>query len=277
MGKQPQGTRINSVARAARLLVLIATLPPDEATVQNIATSLSISVPTAYHMLNTLLDARLLSRDDAKRYHLGLHVGFLGEAYRRQAQPPPELMDALRGLSEATGESCFLSQWHEGSIEISAQVAGSHAVQVAHLQPGFQDSAHARASGKVLLAYTDPRSRASYLASHQLTPITPRTITDPVALQHELNAVLRNGYAVEEEEFSLEVACVSVPVIAGDLLFGAYTVAAPVSRYETMKETYLGLLQAAARQATASVVGVLDDEVPLPDEVVPLAVSGPGS
>lgn len=253
---QTKGTRINTVARAARVLMLVASLPVEERTASILAARLRTSVPTTYHMLSTLVDAKLLYRDAAKRYHLGFHVGFLGEAYRRQHDLPPELFVQLQKLASSTGESVYFGMWREGNIEIAAKVAGSHSVQVANLEPGFQGVAHARASGKVLLAYADEGLRTAYLALHPLIAVTEHTITDPAKLARELELVRRNGYGVEEREFSRDVACVAVPVLANGNLLGAYTISAPFGRYRRRKRAYITSLLDAAREATRSIISM---------------------
>lgn len=245
-------TRINTVTRAARLLTLVGSLPVEQRTASRLAQRLGTSIPSTHHMLSTLVDAGLLYRDDAKRYYLGLHIGLLGEAYRRQNYLPPELLVELQKLASSTGESAYFSVWREGTIQIVAKLAGSHAVQVANLEPGFEGGAHARASGKVLLAYTDEGVRQAYLALHPLVAITDHTITDAVVLERELQRVRRNGYATEEREFAPDVACVAVPVLVNDSLLGAYTLSAPFSRYRRLKRSYVDGLLAAADAVTRS-------------------------
>lgn len=243
------GTRIQSVSRAARALMLIAALPESERTVANIAKGLSATVPTTYHLLNTLVDAKFLTRDEGKRYQFGVHVGVLAAAYESQTLPPTALVVPLHELITATGETAYLSVWRDGNIEIQAQLTGHHAVQVAKLQPGFHTDAHARASGKVLLAFADSNVRERYFSTHELRRLTGKTITDIDLLRTELENVRTRGYATEEQEFSEGVACVAVPVLSDRYLVGAYTISAPFERYVHSKKDYLKALIAAAEHA----------------------------
>lgn len=245
-GQERQQTRIRSVARAAHLLMLMASLPEHERSASRMAAELGTSVPTVYHLLNTLVDAKLLARDERKQYRFGLAVGVLATAYGRQAVPPPELLAPLRKIIDDTGESAYLSGWRDGSLVVLAHLAGTHAVQVTKL-PGFRGAANARASGKVLLAFTDPAERDRYVATHPLERLTPHTITDVDAFDQELCTVARQGYATEIEEFALGVACISVPIWSTGILIGAYTISAPVHRYQDNRERYLACLRQAAR------------------------------
>ncbi len=248
------GTRIRSVLRASQLLMLMATLPESERTMTRLAAELGTSVPTVYHLLNTLVDARLLARDERKQYVLGLSVGVLATAYAAQSVPPPELLLPLQRIIESTGETAYLSAWRHGAPVVLAQLDGTHAVQVTNLRPGYHEAAHARASGKVLLAFGDPGRQRQYLAGRSLQQLTSNTITDPDALERELELVRERGYASEVEEFSVGVACIAVPVRTNGVLLGAYTVSAPVERYRLHRERYTEcLLEAAAMPSLAAV------------------------
>jgi len=239
------GTRIRSVSRAAQLLVLIATLPEAERSVSRLAAELGTSVPTVYHLLNTLVDAKLLARDEQKRYRFGMAMEVLSGAYAQQTTPPPELMAPLRWIIDTTGESAYLTAWRSGNPVVLARLAGTHAVQVTNLRPGYSGAVNARASGKVLLAFAEREDRERYLAVHPLEAVTERTITDPGVFARELERVARDGFATEVEEFSPGVACVSVPVHRHGTLVGSYTISAPVERYRSQQEQFLACLRAA--------------------------------
>lgn len=251
-GREP--TRIRSVERAARLLIVLAALPEGERTVRGIATRLGTSLGTTYHLLNTLVDAKLLSRDRQRQYHLGFGIGALGEAYQRQVAPPCELVAPVRRLVERTGETAYLSAWRHGEIEILAQVAGTHAVGVMGLQPGFHGVAHARASGKVLLAFATAGEREAYLASRPLERLTPATITDEGRLLAELRQVADQGFALDEEEYCEGVGGISVPIVESGLVVGAYAITSPIERHRERLGRYLDDLRSAARAALQGTV-----------------------
>jgi DNA-binding IclR family transcriptional regulator len=225
--------------------MLIASLPEQERSVNRIAKELGTSVPTVYHLLNTLVDAKLLVRDEHKRYRFGIAMEVLSVAYAQQSAPPPELLVPLRWVSETTGESAYLTAWRGGNPVVLAHLSGTHAVQVTNLRPGYRGAANARASGKVLLAYAEPSDRERYLAVHPLERVTESTIVDPEIFAEELTRVAEQGYATDVEEFSVGVARISVPIWSNRVLMGSYTISAPVERYLREKAHYLGCLRDA--------------------------------
>src|SRR5882757_10110037 len=63
-------------------------------------------------------------------------------------------------MTEATGESGYVSCWTGTDVMIMAVAEGSHAVRVAGLRVGLAGDVHARSSGKTLLAF-GPLSRVA--------------------------------------------------------------------------------------------------------------------
>src|SRR5487761_847399 len=100
-------TRIQSVARAARLLMLIASDPNADWKARTLSDVMGTSLPTMYHLLNTLVDAGLVTIDDRGIYRLGINVGRLAVAYQHQVMPPSELQVPLHSIAEKTGESSY--------------------------------------------------------------------------------------------------------------------------------------------------------------------------
>jgi DNA-binding IclR family transcriptional regulator len=197
---------------------------------KEVASGLGLAVPTAYHLLNTLTAQELLIKDDERRYRLGPQIGILSDGFLRELTVPEYLLVPLRQLAETTGETTYMSAWRGDRIVVLASVEGTQAIRVPQLHSGFSANAHARASGKLLLAYASPQQRQAYLDSHELTACTPNTITDLEELRRELERIRRRGYAVDAEELQLSIAGVSAPVLRGDVAIATYTVAAPAER-----------------------------------------------
>ncbi len=74
---------------------------------------------------------------------------------------------------------------------------------------------HCTGMGKVLLAGMHPTERRKILV-RGLKAFTPRTITDPVALERGLGKVRERGYAVDREEITRGIMCVAAPVENGE-------------------------------------------------------------
>lgn len=243
----PHATRIRSVARAARLIRLVAGTP-DGITAEMARTHLGVSLPTAYHLLNTLADEGIFDKYE-RRYHLGPAAGVIADAYLRQASVPPYLTAPLAELSRVLGETVTLCIWRNGGVWEVAVHEGSKPLQVGGRGMSLQQDLHARASGKLLLSTLDEADLEHYLEANPLSRRTANTITDIEALKKELRLTRERGWAMEYEECDEGVACLAAPVRRGNERVAAYTLGAPAWRLTENKERYLEALFAAAADA----------------------------
>ena len=98
------------MARAARLLLRVATRGTN-GSCKALATATGLAVPTAHHLLGTLVANGLLVRDASARYQLGPEIAVLADAFQRERSVPEYLLGPLHQLADSTGETtCFVSR-----------------------------------------------------------------------------------------------------------------------------------------------------------------------
>jgi IclR family acetate operon transcriptional repressor len=246
-------TIIRSVARASRILLFLANRV-EPATAKETAVALGMHIATTYHLLATLVSEGLVAKDATRRYTLGPKIGVLSDAMDRQLSPPPALINGLRQLAHESQETAYLSGWRQGDIVVLASFEGSHAVRVGGLHRGMGGQAHARASGKVILAYAHPDARAAYFARHPIVPVTSKTIVDADKLEAEFARIRERGYSCDEGEFAEGVACAAAPVFDGDHVTAVFTVSAPLERYRETHERLVEMVTSTARAASSPLV-----------------------
>jgi IclR family transcriptional regulator, acetate operon repressor len=240
------GTRIRSVSRATAILELIAG-DPSGTRATDVAAALELPLPTAYHLLNTLTTEGFLTKREDRRYQLGPKIGLLAEAFSAQVSAPEHLLECIRKLAERSGETAYLSAWRGGEAVVLSVVEGSRAVRVSGIHLGFGGHAHARASGKAMLAFAPPGAVDEYLRTRRLDACTKRTITSEKKLREELEKIRRQGHAIDEEEFVEGVGCVGAPVADGSM---AITVSAPVEQFRRRRRELVAAVMAVAAEAT---------------------------
>lgn len=201
-----------------------------EPTAKGLARAAGLPVATAHHLLSTLVDEGLLAKDSKATYLLGMKVAVLAEALQRAVAAPEYLLEPLRQLAVTTGEAAYLAKWHQGDIRIQASVEGSHPVRVSLPVEPYTD-AHARATGKLLLAMADEELRSSYLSAHPLRALTPRTTVDLARLEEEFETIRLNGHALEEEQFQPGVCCIAAPVLEEGIVVATYSISVPTQRF----------------------------------------------
>ena len=244
---RPTKTSVRSVARAARWLLWIA--GHDGATATEVSREFDVPLPTVHHVLSTLAQEGLLAKDPARRYHMGPKIGMLSASLMREQSVPSVWQRALAELAASTGETAYLAAWRGGEIRILAGVEGSRAVRVPDIHIGAYAHAHARAAGKLLLAMAPQLQRDAYLSTHPQTGLTDKTITDGLRLEAELERVRERQYATDDEEFADGLACLSVPILEGSTVLGAFSVAAPAQRFRAERPFLLREARRAAADA----------------------------
>jgi len=133
---------------------------------------------------------------------------------------------AMSGLVRELGETCYLATYTRGDTFTTYihRVESDHPVR--HVQAlGVRLPLHAGAVGKAILSVADIK-----LDQLELTKYTPQTPTSKASLRKELERARETGYTTSFEERVVGVVGVAAPLIAGDTVVGALTVAIPTSR-----------------------------------------------
>jgi IclR family transcriptional regulator, acetate operon repressor len=247
----PRHHRVLAVVKAMQLLVRIGEAPGGLA-VADAAREIGIPLTTAYHIVNTMLSEGFLTRDSSRRYTLGPKVATLAAAYERGG-PPQALLAELRSLASATGETAYLSAWRDNQVIALATIEGSNAVRVGGaIHTELRGLEHARAAGKAMLACLPPDDLEAYLETHDLTKVTANTITDRAVLIRQVESIRKNGYAIEEAEFTEGVGCVAAPILQGRTCIGCFTISAPIDRFNRDRTVLVAAaLEAANRHSAA--------------------------
>lgn len=234
-----------SLRRGLHILEAIAT-SNGATTARALSQETGIKIGTCYHILRTLEDDGYVVRLPGNRFGLGSRIAYLHDHYRVQLAPAPELVAILAQLHDEIGETSYISGWYGDSIVLQRYIEGRHAVRVRSLEIGYSGFAHARASGKAILAFLPEERVRAYLAAQGMARRTANTITDVDAFVAHLRDVARQGHAVDREEFADGVSCVAAPVFdRGEFPVGAYTLSLPSHRFEER----LPALTSAVRRA----------------------------
>lgn len=242
--------RVQSAARAVGILLEVAK-SENGLTTKEISERVGIGRQATYHLLHTLVGAGMLTRAERSRYVLGLRVGTLAEGFARQLAPSEHLAPMVRELAQTTGETAYASGWWSDEITVLTVTRGSNPVSAAEVSQGFVGSAHARASGKLLLAYATPAVRQQYLDSHELAAVTSHTKVDRDEIEREAELIREQGFSEDREEFALGLCCLAVPLDGGLSPF-AISISAPKERFDAERDRYLAELRNAAELGAVS-------------------------
>ena len=223
---------------AERVLALLASFEDGrpELSVTEIAESLGVHKSTASRLAATLERTGFLARS-GRRYRLGVEVIRLGTLALRSADIVAAMQPAMEKLSQLTGETINLAIPAGPDILNIAEVPSTYILSCSGGWIGRRTKPHAVANGKVLLAFGAVPMPTS------LERYTDHTITDVAALQAELTAVRRDGFAKAVAELEDGLVAVAAPVFgAGGGCVAALSISGPAYRMPPAELDELGRL-----------------------------------
>jgi IclR family transcriptional regulator, acetate operon repressor len=169
--------------------------------------------PTLHRTLALFEEAGFLAREPGGRaYIIGERLSRFGLDVLRNDHAATERRTILRGVVSEIGESCNFAVLQKGALIYLDRIEAEWPLRLHLPQGGVALPPHCCASGKLLLAYRPAAERQRLLELMTLQRFTERTITDRQVLASELDRIVTAGYAVDNEEYVIGVACVAVPV-----------------------------------------------------------------
>jgi IclR family acetate operon transcriptional repressor len=195
-----------------------------------------------YHLIHTLVSVGALRKAGANNYVLGLAVGPIAEGFRLQLASGDTLTRYASMAATGTGETAYVVGWVDNSIAVLASARGRSAISAAEIPQGVTGDAHARASGKLLLAHADLMVVEDYLARHPLTARTPSTITNREAFFEALNRIREENVAYDREEYSIGLSCMAIPLGSRRKVRLALGISAPTERFLANVDRYREIL-----------------------------------
>lgn len=180
---------------------------------KGLARALGISTSNCYQLLHILIEEGYVRRlPHSAGYRLGPTVSLL---YRRSRRANVETVvgRVLDDLAQRSRCTALFGLLNENDDVVVAHVSVPPGAPPVGIPPGLRAPSHALALGKIQVAAGGVRAIDRYLERHSLDSMTPRTITDPVALEAHLKEAHARGFATEFEEFAKNLYGVAVPVL----------------------------------------------------------------
>jgi DNA-binding IclR family transcriptional regulator len=207
--------------------------------VTEVAQALGLSKSKAHQLLASLADVGLLRRTPQSRYRVGWRVMTLSHVLAETTDFQQYARPVLAKLGEHCGELVHLGVLDDGEAMCLDRVDGRQAVRIEVSSLGNRLWAHCNGVGKVLLASLEPDALDIVIERHGLPRLTARTITSRKALDRELEAIRRRGFAIESGEAVPEVSCVAAPIVSpGPRVVAALSMSVPTHRFEARKDIY---------------------------------------
>jgi len=209
-----QRTRLSSVTTAVRLLKLFS-VQDHELGISELAKRLNVAKSTVHRLASALLEEGLLEQNpENNRYRLGVALFGLGTLVRRRMEVVAEAKTFLTDLRAQTGENVRLAILNGNNVVYVNDFEGPHPVRL-RSSIGLSKPAYCTAEGIVLLA-GQPQEAIDALLSGDLIGSAPGAEVDPAKIVAKIGEARRLGYAIDDEESEVGMACIAAPVRGGD-------------------------------------------------------------
>lgn len=243
---------VQSLARAFGIMEEVAR-SRDGISLAELSKRVGLHNSTTFHLVKTLVSLGYVRQiRDSKRYRIGRPLFALAASALDEIEMVSLATPVLEDLSRETGESGHFAVRMGDAVVVIARTAAPGAFQLTE-RVGVVRPAHCTALGKVILAALRNDQLDRFLARVELTPVTPRSITQPDALKQDIDEVRKTGIAFDDGEFNPEVRCVGVPVrdFTGQVI-GAIGISGPIWRLSMQAlQSRAITVQAAATRLSA--------------------------
>jgi DNA-binding IclR family transcriptional regulator len=196
---------------------------------------------TAHRIVDELVEAGLLERDDDRRVHLGMRLWELalrGSTALRLRQAALPHMERVQARIREHTQLAVLEQDEALFLErLSHPDAGANITRIAGRLP-----LHASSSGLILLAHAPSALRERVLAG-PLRALAPETLTDAARLRRLLTEARRTGVVIAPGSIEAVSTGVAVPIRDAGEVVAALSVVLP---RDTPPEPAVAALREAA-------------------------------
>jgi DNA-binding IclR family transcriptional regulator len=226
---ESKASPVGVLAKVLRVLELLDA-SPNGLVLRQVASQTGLNKSTAYRFLAHLESEGYLFRDDAGAYIVGPKLARLGSggAYHatlRSVSRP--VMQELWSLTTETVNVAVRDGHHVLYLDV---MESSHTFRLVS-QVGMRRPLHCTALGKAILAFSPAEERDSELNSLRFERFSRRTITSLPRFRKELAKVMKQGYAVDDEEAAAGSRCVSAPIFdQSGKVAAAISISGPVTR-----------------------------------------------
>jgi len=167
----------------------------------------------------------------------------------------------MQELSKKVHKTIELSILDRDQLVCIERIQGNESVNIYSRIGAVYPHFHAVSVGKVYLAQMDSAKRKENLKKIGLPAVTENTITDTDTLEKELQKVISNGFAFEDQELRKGVRRVAAPIYdKTNRIVGCISVAAPIFSFELDDVDRLGMLAKETAGEISKNINVKEDK-----------------
>lgn len=236
------------------LLMMVARAKPGGLRLVDLQRQAKADNAVLLRLLNGLQQRDFVRRDEDARYRLGPAAMELAHSFLADIDVRNAAVSTMRSLVAEAGETVHLGTLRDVSVLYLDKIEAEQTIRM-HSQIGRLMPAYSTALGKAMLA-AGPTELVERVIGAGLPSRTPRTITTPDGLRHELKTVRARGFAIDDLENEEGVRCVGAAILDHqDAVVAALSISAPAFRFSLEDAHRLGPMIARAAQDVSAQLG----------------------
>jgi IclR family pca regulon transcriptional regulator len=202
---------INSLAKGLNFLMTFSKHRP-RMNLTELAKANNMNLPTARRYLHTLAKQGFVVKDEATgAFQLTPKVLRLGSWVMETMGIRERLLPYMNSITRKYNVTTHCAIL-EGTEAVTVERLRSADVVNLDLTAGSRLPLHATSLGKSLLAWMPQKERDAVLDRLQFTAFTPHTLTSREAFEADLEITKERGYSIAEQELSLGLKTMAVPI-----------------------------------------------------------------
>lgn len=242
----------NALARGLSLMEQLAEAT-EPLTLSTLSDDTGLPKSTLIRLLSVLTELEYVVRlDDQPSFRLGHKVQQLAHGYERNLDVRALASGEMKQLARSTGHTANLGVL-DGPQVVHVCVEESGRPLRFTSTVGSRDELYCTGLGKVLLSGLAPEDVPARLPAEPYAAFTDKTITGLAELTADLRKLRRRGYGIDDNERSVGLRCLAVPLMLDGRTVAALSVSGPAAEFSsTAQRDYREQLDAAAGRLLAA-------------------------
>ena len=195
------------------LRILDCFIERDELGISELSRELGLGKASVSRLVAALENRKFLMQDSRTgKYRLGIRLMLFGSLFQERNDLARTFSGVMTNLAAKYQATAHLSCIHGTDMLVVNKISAGPLVYM-QSRIGGTMTAYASATGKCVLAFSAPEQLDKFLNKAEFLRLTDYTITEKERFIEQLKTIRRNGYALDDEESTLGLYCVGVPIL----------------------------------------------------------------
>lgn len=179
---------------------------------QDISDSMDLHKSTTHRLISELISyGYVIKNNETKKYSLSLKFLEIASHLIEGNELIANAKDSIERLNTITKENIHLAELVGDSVIYIDKKESPHSIRM-YSQVGKSVPLYCTGVGKAILAYQPPDIRGRLISRINFFKYTNNTIVDVESFLKELDKIVKNGFALDNQEHENNIACIAAPI-----------------------------------------------------------------